>query len=159
MKSSAATILAGLAFLLSLVALVVAWQKGGSGAAEEKRYEVAPAMGDMQRFAEKLYFAGAAGNWPLADFYLHEIEETTAEIIKENVVDEGVPVGAFMRTMFPPSLEGVEGAIRARNAQQFAPAYEAMLSSCNACHQSTGHGFVKITTPRQMTYENQDYRP
>jgi hypothetical protein len=159
MKSSVSGVLAILALLVAVGALLVALTRGDSGGRTGEPYDVAVAMGHLQRFAEKLHFAGAAGNWPLADFYLHEIEETVDAIAQANVMDEGVAVSSFMRSMFPPALGPMKEAVRARNAQQFAPAYENMLLSCNACHQATGHGFIKITVPRQPTYQNQDFRP
>jgi len=158
MKASLPLVVGVLALLLALFTLFSGGKTDGVAKAEIIE-ELAPAMGDMQRFAEKLYFAGQAGNWPLADFYLHEIEETVEKVIKSNIVDEGVPVSSFMKTMFPPSVEGIKGPVKARDAAQFAARYEGLISSCNACHQATQHGFVKITVPRQPTYENQDFRP
>src|SRR5260221_714044 len=35
--------------------------------------DIADYMTKLQRHANKLYFAGKLGNWPLADFYVEEI--------------------------------------------------------------------------------------
>lgn len=159
MKPAISGILTIAALVLAAVALLVALSRGGGGAVAEEPYEVAVAMGRLQRYAEKLHFAGAAKNWPLAEFYRAEIQETAEEVARANVVDEGVAVSAFMRSMFLPNLAPVEEAVRMRNAEQFSAAYEKMLLSCNACHQTTQHPYLKIVVPRQPTYENQDYRP
>jgi hypothetical protein len=155
--TTVALILGAVGCLLALIALLVSGPK--SGRAEAEDYPIGQTMGDMQRFAEKLYFAGEARNWHLAAFYLHEIEETSEEIINANVVDEGVAVSSFMRQMFPPAIARMQEALRTQQPDQFRPAYESMLVSCNACHQSTGHAFVKIIVPTQPTYQNQDFRP
>lgn len=154
------TILSALALALAAAALLNSlFQRDGRPRAEPESYELAPAMGDMQRFAEKLYFAGQARNWELAEFYLHEIEETSEEIIAAGVVDEGVAVSSFMKAMLPPSIATAKESLKARDSAQFLSSYEGLLSSCNACHQSAKHGFVKIIVPRQPTYQNQDFSP
>jgi len=127
--------------------------------ADPEDFALGAAMGDMQRFTEKLYFAGQAGNWALADFYLHEIDEMAEAIIKAKVVDEGVAVGESMKAMLPPSLASVREAIQSRDAAQFASRYEGLLTSCNACHATTRHAFVKIVVPKAPTYQNQDFSP
>jgi cytochrome c553 len=158
MKSLFASFIAGLALIAAIAALIASLSdRNLQPVSAEKHYEVAPAMGDMQRFVEKLYFAGQARNWELANFYLHEIEETADEIIRANVFDEGVAVSAFLKTMLPPAIEATEEAIKAQDSRQFASRYEGLITSCNACHQSTKHGFVKITVPRQPTYQNQNF--
>ena len=116
-------------------------------------------MGNMQRFVEKLYFAGQASNWELADFYVHEIEEAMEGIIAANVIDEGVPVSSFMKTMLPSAVMSMEEAVKARDTRQFMTRYDGLVSSCNACHLSTKHGFVKIVIPKQPTYQNQSFGP
>jgi cytochrome c553 len=160
-KPATSFVLALVAIFVAGAALVVALSsradRGGKTGPET--YELAPAMGHMQRFAEKLYFAGQANNWPLADFYLHEIEESAEEIIQAGVVDEGVAVSSFLKAMLPPALAGVKEAVQKKDRQQFLSRYEGLVASCNACHQSTKHGFVRITVPRQPTYQNQDFAP
>ncbi len=157
------SLLAVLALLLAGFALFTALdaKKAPSPekAADPEDFKLGAAMGNMQRFTEKLHFAGQAGNWELADFYLHEIEETTEEIVDAKVVDEGVAVGELMKAMLPPSIESVKEAIQSRDVAQFSSRYEGLVSSCNACHTSAKHGFVKIVVPKTPTYQSQDFSP
>lgn len=157
------SLLAGLALLVAAFALMTALDAKKAArpevVADPEDFELGAAMGNMQRFTEKLYFAGQAGNWALADFYLHEINETTEAIIKAKVVDEGMPVGELMKGMLPPSIASVQEAIQTRDAAQFASRYDGLLTSCNACHASTRHAFVKIVVPKEPTYQNQDFSP
>lgn len=155
--------LALVALLVASIALVIALDAKKAArpevVADPEDFELGAAMGNMQRFAEKLHFAGQAGNWALADFYLHEIDEVTEAIIKAKVVDEGVNVGELMKAMLPASIASVREAIQSRDRAQFATRYEGMLSSCNACHASSRHAFVKIVVPKAPTYQNQDFTP
>ena len=157
------SLLAVLASIVAAVALFIALDTRKAARpevlAEPQEFELGAAMGNMQRFTEKLYFAGQAGNWALADFYLHEINEITETIIKAKVVDEGVAVGEFMKGMLPPSIASVQEAIQSRDATQFMSRYEGLLTSCNACHTSTKHAFVKIVVPKEPTYQNQNFSP
>ena len=157
------SLLALVALLVAAIALVTALDAKKAArpevVADPEEFELGAAMGNMQRFAEKLHFAGQAGNWPLADFYLHEIDEITDAIIKAKVVDEGVAVGESMKAMFPPSIASVREAIQSRDAAQFASRYEGLLTSCNACHTNTRHAFVRIVVPKEPTYQNQDFSP
>ncbi len=43
-------------------------------------------MSFISRYAQKLYFAGDAENWELADIYSHEIEEISAHIVSRGEV-------------------------------------------------------------------------
>ena len=157
------SLLALVALIVAAIALVIALDAKKAArpkvVADPKDFELGAAMGNMQRFTEKLHFAGQAGNWALADFYLHEIDEMAETIIEAKVVDEGVKVGELMKAMLPPSIASVQEAIQSRDPAEFASRYEGLLSSCNACHTSTRHAFVKIVVPKEPTYQNQDFSP
>lgn len=157
------SLLALAALIVAAIALVTALDARKAARPEvlanPEDFELGAAMGNMQRFAEKLHFAGKAENWALADFYLHEIDEVSETIIEEKVVDEGLRVGELMKAMLPSSIASVKEAIQSRDAAQFASSYEGLLSSCNACHTSAKHAFVKIVVPKQPTYQNQDFSP
>ncbi len=159
MKSSASLIVAVVALAMAATALVLTLGRAPQDEGSAEPYEVAVAMGRLQRFAEKLYFSGTAENWPLADFYLHEIEETSDEVIRAGAMDEGVAVSAYMRTMFPPALAEMKKALQTRQVEPFNRAYEGLLLSCNACHQSTGHGYVRLKAPAAPSYPSQEFRP
>lgn len=157
------SLLALVALIVAAIALVIALDAKKAArpevVADPEDFELGAAMGNMQRFTEKLHFAGQAGNWALADFYLHEIDEMAETIIEAKVVDEGVKVGELMKAMLPPSIASVREAIQSRDPAEFASRYEGLLSSCNACHTSTRHAFVKIVVPKEPTYQNQDFSP
>jgi hypothetical protein len=124
---------------------------------EEEHYELAKAMGYMQKYSHKLYLAGNNENWELSEFYAHEIEETIEEIEKAKVVDEGFDISKLVGTMTNPSFEKVEEAIHDKDSKAFADSYKLLVQSCNACHQTTKHQFIKIAIPKTMGIFNQDF--
>lgn len=123
----------------------------------EEHHEIAESMGNMQRYMNKLWFAGSASNWELADFYTHEIEETMEELIEEKIEDEGHNISVLVETMALPSLEKLEEVLASRDADGFKEIYSGLVNSCNACHQVTEHAFVQITIPSAPAFTNQKY--
>src|SRR5947208_2029132 len=64
--------------------------------APETPVEIADIMTKLQRHANKLYFAGKFENWPLADFYVEEIEETVNDVARKEIMDRQVNISGLM---------------------------------------------------------------
>ncbi len=124
---------------------------------EEEHYELAKAMGYMQTYSHKLYLAGQNENWELSNFYAHEIEETIEEIEDAKVVDEGYDISSLVGSMTNPAFEKVEESINNQDAEAFAASYKLLVQSCNTCHQTTKHHFVKIEVPTNQNPYNQSF--
>ncbi len=56
---------------------------------ESEELEVAVLMQRFQWNVNKLYFAGMAGNKPLAGFYLHELEESMEDLAEHPIEENG----------------------------------------------------------------------
>ena len=123
---------------------------------DEEDVELGVIMAHVQRYTEKLYFSGKAGNAPLAGFYLHELEETVEDLAKKKVVDDGMPVGEMAGAMLNPALQRLR-ALDFKDPAAFEKEYVALVETCNACHAATKHGFVKIKVPKTPTYQNQSF--
>ena len=153
----------GLAFSLfrigQLEGKLAALPMGAQAVQGHDDIELAVQMGYLQRFADKLYFAGQAENWPLADFYLHEIEETAAVLTSTDLYEEDIHLNPLVESMLVSQVEALEATVDAADRAQFDAAYISLIQSCNACHGATNHAFVRIQTPEASTYTNQDFRP
>jgi mono/diheme cytochrome c family protein len=154
--------------LLALVALplAAAWQ--GLASAREvgeeagelgDDYELGKGMAWMQRWAVKLWYSGAAENWPLAGFYLHELEELAEELREQQLVEEGHEITPLLDAMLLPQIGVLEGAVEAEDPAGFRRAYEALVASCNACHQATEHGFLVMAVPEGPPPPGQNFAP
>ena len=107
----------------------------------------------MQVHHTKLWFAGHANNWPLADYEVKKIKETILEI-KEAIVDiqtassqwQHVPVGEMLMGL-DSSLDNLDQAVKAKNLVNFDTAYQKLTAACNACHARAGQAQVKIIEP------------
>ncbi len=124
---------------------------------EENHFELAKAMGYLQTYSHKLYLAGENENWKLSEFYAHEIEEMIGEIEGAKVVDEGYDISDLVGTMTNSSFEKVEKSIHDQDVKAFTESYKLLLQSCNACHQTTEHQFIKIEVPTSENPFNQSF--
>lgn len=107
----------------------------------------------------KLWFAGAAGNWQLADYEIHELAEGFAQAgtlhpLLENVTER---VPALLAGNVQQPLARLQQAVAAGNPQQFTAGYQALTEGCNTCHRSAGFAFNRITIPAFNPYSNQNF--
>jgi hypothetical protein len=145
-----------------LVAAAAAARSQNAPAADAAAAPYAMSMGDMMNtFVQprhaKLGLAGHAGNWPLAGYALAEIRETFAGIVKAKPRFAGLPVGELADAALKEPLRAVETAIKARDPQKFAAAYDQLTQGCNACHATLDHPFVVIKAPDASAFANQDF--
>lgn len=90
----------------------------------------------------KLYYAGRAGNWPLARFQLSE----TITLIE---------LGGFMRPKYENALARfveedlgpVRRAIDDRDVDAFEEAFHRMVERANAYHEQYGKGYLRWKVP------------
>ncbi|OAB61443.1 hypothetical protein AY599_04930 [Leptolyngbya valderiana BDU 20041] len=134
-----AGVLAGL-LLLTITAILPSTPTRASEDGEE--HGLVENMGAMQYFSHKLVLAIDAGNLPLADFYAHELEET---IEAASAIESygGQAIGALVDSMLEPRFEELEDALDS-DVDRASAAFDAMVDSCNACHQATGFGLIRI---------------
>lgn len=124
---------------------------------EEVEYPVLETMGYYQRFSHKLWLAGKHQNWELADFYTHELEEVTEQLIEGDVIHDDYNLSNLSQAMLLPKIKKIEEAIRQKDEVLFLDNYELMIASCNLCHNATKHNFIKITVPTDTTIWNQNF--
>lgn len=125
---------------------------------KEEHYELAIVMARMQTYMQKLHFAGQNQNWKLAQFYTHELEETMEDIIEHKVTDDGKDISDLVKIMAFPNIEKLEKTIESKDKVSFVEGYQLLLRSCNNCHVASNHEFIKITTPKNEDFINQDFK-
>lgn len=118
-----------------------------------------PRLGDIMSTVQvrhvKLWFAGKAQNWALADFELRQIKTSLAEAA---LLYSGIPV-TNVTTLNGP-LNDVGEAISGKDGRKFAKAMGALTDGCNGCHQSMQRAFIAIRIPtEQQPFGNQRFAP
>ncbi len=116
-------------------------------------------MMTLQVHHAKLWLAGNARNWDLADYQADELKELIEEIAKRVPEYKGVPVGKMIEASTMPPIEDLEGAIKARDSKKFATAFDQLTSACNACHAAANRGFIVIQRPASSSFPGQSFAP
>jgi hypothetical protein len=111
-------------------------------------------MSGIQVHHEKLWFAGKAQNWALADFEVGEMKEAF-DGIKQYCTDR--PESKSV-SMIEPALDSLSNAIKAKDEQQFKSSFVLLTSTCNSCHKATNHAFNVIKLPDTPPFSNQVFR-
>lgn len=152
-------ILSTVAILLSGIAIaLVAWPKEKPVESTDE-YPILAAMGYYQRFSHKLWLSVENENWELAEFYAHELEEVTEELVASNVMDDGMELSTYAEQMLAPAVKEMDLAIDRKDALLANQKYVALVNSCNACHTITRHAYIKIEVPDSVRPYNQDFVP
>ncbi len=126
--------------------------------------EFKPAMDDLMTMLIqprhlKLYYAGEAKNWKLADFQLRELRQALARIGRTIPTYRKIGVDDAVASIFTKQAVAVEAAIKSADPAKFKAAYTEMTGACNACHAAMEHEFLVIKAPDAMVYPNQEFRP
>jgi hypothetical protein len=114
-------------------------------------------MSSQQMRHVKLWFAGQAANWELADYEVDELGEGFDDIVRFHPTHKDSPVApkdAIPRMVTQP-LADVRAAISRKDAAAFGQAYDALTAACNNCHQATNFGFNRVQRPESNPYSNQ----
>jgi hypothetical protein len=115
-----------------------------------------PGIGDIMAQQQerhiKLWFAGRAANWPLADFELDKLKGGFDDVNKQiggDTIEKavGVPMAAL------------EKAIGAKDKDSFTRAFDQLTAGCNSCHRTLDHAFLVIQRPNLLPYSNQSFAP
>jgi len=125
--------------------------------------ELAPGLGEymttIQLHAAKLWFAAKAGNWELAAYELHELEETMEAAKKLNAEKNGVKISNVMDAVLHTQIAQLEKSIKQKSHTAFQKSYDETLSACNGCHTEAGYKFIQIVRPGAPPVTNQKWEP
>ncbi len=149
------------------LALVLCAACGGrpaaSGSAPPEAY--VPGLGELMSLQQmrhvKLWFAGQATNWELADYEIDELGEGFDDIVRYHPTHKDSPVApkdAIPRMVTQP-LADLRGAVKRKDTAAFGQAFDALTTACNNCHQATNFGFNRVQRPAANPYSNQVFAP
>jgi hypothetical protein len=147
--------------IAALVAMCVPLGAGCGTRSTPEAY--VPGLGEMMSLQQmrhvKLWFAGQAENWELADYEVDELGEGFDDIVKFHPTHKDSPVApkdAIPRMLAQP-LKDLRAAIEKKDATTFVQAYDSLTAACNNCHQATNFTFNAVQTPATNPYPNQAF--
>jgi hypothetical protein len=153
------------------LAIVAAWAQQAPSSSEQKPQapqkdapkSYLPDLGDfmasVQRNHEKLWFAGQARNWPLADYHLAELKEILGDVEDYIPRYKSVAIDEMIDAVVTGQIADLERAVEAKDFAKFSASFDALSQACNSCHQAVGRGFIVIKRPTLSTYTNKDFTP
>ena len=170
----AATVAIALALVLAPDGSAIA---AGSGAGAETeptglvpladaapKIELAPPMGELQRLTHKLSLAVGGQNLELTRFYACESLELLREIQRDIPQYDGQPIALWIDRLAMPAYENLTAALSAAGdppsldqQAEVDRAVAGVVTACNACHEATSHGFIRITDERERNPFNQRF--
>jgi hypothetical protein len=134
-----------------------------STAQSEPKEPFTPGLGEIMTLQQmrhlKLWYAGQAGNWPLADYELDELKEGFEDIVKYFPVKDDVPTGTMATAIIDGEVAVLNKAIEAKDRKQFAAGFDKLTAACNACHQASKKPFIVVQRPAANPYANQSFAP
>ena len=115
-----------------------------------------PGLGEVMTLQQlrhiKLWFAGNAGNWALANYELGELNEGFED------ADKLVGGGTVAKMVGGP-MKALRQAVDAKSSTAFAAAFDGLSAGCNSCHRSLAHPFIVIERPTLLPYSDQSFAP
>lgn len=115
-----------------------------------------PGLGEIMTLQQlrhiKLWFAGGAGNWALADYEIGELNEGFED------ADKLVGGGTVAKMVGEP-IKALQQAIADKNRTAFAAAFDSLSAGCNSCHHFLAHPFIVIQRPTSLPYSDQSFAP
>jgi cytochrome c553 len=123
-----------------------------------------PGLGDfmtayVQPHHIKIWLAGHAGNWTLAEYEAKELRETFEDITVYQPEWNNFPISQLANSNLMPPLAELDQAIRAKSPGDFEKAYHRVTAACDSCHQATSNGFIAIKTPKASDFPDQEFQP
>jgi len=123
-----------------------------------------PGLGEIMTFTQlrhqKLWLAGDAANWPLANYELDELEEGFQDAIAFHPTDKStsVPIAQALPAQTGESIASLRAAIGNQDKAAFVQAFDGLTAACNNCHVLTNHAFNVVVRPAASSFPNQDFR-
>jgi hypothetical protein len=115
-----------------------------------------PGLGEIMTLQQlrhiKLWFAGRASNWPLADYEVGELNEGFEDVAK-------LLGGDTVDKMVGASVKALQKAVDEKNRAAFIAAYDNLSAGCNNCHRTLDHAFIAIQRPTGLPYSDQKFTP
>jgi hypothetical protein len=125
-------------------------QQAAAAASEPYVPKIGEIMALQQMRHIKLWFAGRAANWPLADYEIGELKEGFDDVNRQlggDTVEKAV--GA--------QISALEKVVGAKDRAAFGDAYDNLTAGCNGCHRTLDHPFIVIQRPSSQPYGDQSF--
>lgn len=108
-------------------------------------------MGYIQVHHAKLWFAGINANWQLAEYEIHEMEESFEDLqkyVNNREETKTLPI-------IYPLLDSLKLVIKKSDLELFKKQYTALTLTCNECHKAVKYNYNSVKIPDNPPFGNQ----
>jgi len=123
-------------------------------AVNEPDQAMQPGLGEIMALQQmrhiKLWFAGDASNWPLADYEIGELNEGFDDVNK-------LLGGDTVEKAVGAQIAALQKAVDGKDRAAFTAAFDKLTAGCNSCHHTLDHAFIVIQRPTALPYSNQSF--
>jgi hypothetical protein len=145
-----------LATLLLAAGLACAQQGGKQSEASVEEAENLPRLNEIMVQQQlrhiKLWFAGDAGNWPLADYEIDQLKDGFDDVAK-------LLGGDLAQQYVSGAISQLEKAVESKDHEAFVSTFDRLSAGCNSCHHTLDHAFIVIQRPVLLPYSDQNFSP
>jgi hypothetical protein len=116
-------------------------------------------MGQNQMRHAKLWYAGSAQNWPLAQYEVDELHEGFDDVKAFHPTFKRMPTAPLIDEFVKGPLGELDKAVKDQNETEFTTGFDDLTNGCDGCHKELGFGFNVIKRPTAPEYTNQEFAP
>jgi len=121
---------------------------------EDKIADQSHAMTDVAYHFSNLWFAAAAENWPLAEFYWKETHshlKWAVRIIpiRKDSSNREIKLGEILQSIENTTWAQLGQAIEQRDVPKFQTAYRSTLEACYTCHKAAEKPYLRPHVPQR----------
>jgi hypothetical protein len=79
--------------------------------------------------------------------------------VDAKAMEDGNDISALMRTYGISTVELLEKQLKEEGVAAMHANAELLANTCNSCHVSSGHAFIRIQVPTTVHFPDQDFAP
>jgi hypothetical protein len=126
--------------MVAAVTVALGWPpftaKGEPGAAAAAKEPYAPGIAEIMIMTQirhaKLWLAGNAGNWELADYQIEELKEGFEDVVSHFPVYKDMPVGQMIEATIMAPIDDVDKAIKSHDRAKFVSTFDRLTRHATA---------------------------
>ena len=148
--------------IITIVSLFLLIGTTGLYAAEDVQKQIDDIKGALPKFAipmrevgdrfQNMYYAAQGGNWGLAAYMSKYMNGAMnpAQVTKPKEYED-------WKSFYETTFAQVNKAIMAQDIKAFTKEYNAVIVSCNGCHEGMGYGFIKVIKLKEPANKGINY--
>ncbi len=119
--------------------------------------DITEAMLGLQIRHARLWFAGESGDWTLAAFQVHGLQDGLEGIVDtypEHAALQPERLGDILPAMMGAPMKTLRAAVDNKNKAEFERAFDGVSAACTGCHAVAGFTFLQIHRPKTPLLDN-----